>query len=94
MVIIIARSLYGLKRSGAAWRAKPAETLMSLGYKSSEADADVWMKRDFNPNGDHCYKYMLCYVDDLLHIFFNQKEDIYVLNMIYQIKKGFGTPDQ
>ena len=50
MVMIIARALYGLKRSGATWRAKLAETLMLLGYKSSEADADVWMKQDFNTN--------------------------------------------
>ena len=68
--MIIARALYGLKSSGASWRTKIAETLMSLGYKSSEEDADVWMKRYFKPNGDPYYKYMLCYVDDLLHIGF------------------------
>ena len=62
--MIIARALYGLKRSGDAWSGKLAETLMSLGYKSSEADDDVWIKRDFNPNGYPYYKYMLCYVDD------------------------------
>ena len=45
MVMIIARALYGLKISGAAWRAKIAETLMSLGYKSSEADADLLTNR-------------------------------------------------
>ena len=73
MVMIIARVIYGLKISGAAWRAKIAEKLMSLGYKSSEADADVWMKLDFKPNGDLYYKYMLCYVDNLLHIGLNTK---------------------
>ena len=52
MVMIIARALYGLKSSGSAWRAKLADTLMLLGYKSSKADADIWMKQDFNPNGD------------------------------------------
>ena len=41
MVVIIERLIYGLKISGAAWRGKIAETLMSLGYKSSEVDADV-----------------------------------------------------
>ena len=44
-VMIIARVIYGLKSSGAAWRSKLAETLMLIRYKSSEADADVWMKR-------------------------------------------------
>ena len=71
--MIIARSLYVPKSSGAAWRAKPTETLMLLGYKSSEADADVFMKRDIKPNGYPYYKYMLCYVYDLLHICFNPK---------------------
>ena len=48
--MIIARALYGLERSGATCRGKLAEILMSLGYKSSEADADVWTNQDFNPN--------------------------------------------
>ena len=61
--MLITRLIYGLKSSGAAWRGEIAENLMLLGYKSSEVDADVWMKRDFNTNGDLYYKYMLCYVD-------------------------------
>ena len=35
--------LYGLKSSGAAFRDFLAETLYDLGYKSSEADLDVWL---------------------------------------------------
>ena len=50
-VMIIARAIYGLKSSGAAWRSKTEENLMLLGYKPSNADADVRMKREFNPNG-------------------------------------------
>ena len=84
--MIIARSLYVPKSSGAAWWSKPAETFMSLGYKTSEADADVWMKRDFKLNGDPYYKYMLCYEDDLLHMRFNPKEDMDELNTIYWLK--------
>ena len=94
MVIIISRAIYGLKSSGAAWRSKLAETLMLLGYKSSEAYADVWMKRDFKPNRDPYFKYMLCYIDDLICIGFKPKEDMYTLNIIYRLKEGFGPPDQ
>ena len=50
------------------------ETLNSLESQSSEVDADVWMKEDFKKIGDPYYKYMLCYVDDLLHIGFKTKE--------------------
>ena len=50
--MIIEGSLYGINISGAALREKIAETLKSLEYKSSEADDNVWMKCNFNPNGD------------------------------------------
>ena len=86
METIIARAIYGLERSGAAWRRKLAETLMLIGYKLSEADSDVWMKRDFKPNGYLYYKYILFYADDLLHIVFKPKEDTDALNMIYWLK--------
>ena len=94
MVMITARAIYGLKNSGDECRAKLAETLKSLVYKSYKADADFWMKRHFNPNGEPYYKYMLWYVDDLIHIGFNPKEDKYALNMIYRLKKGFGRNEQ
>ena len=92
-VMIMARKLYGFKRYSAAWRAKLAETLMSFGYKSCEADADIWMKRDFNPHGEPYCRYRLCYVDDLLHIGFKPMEYMDALNMIYWLKEGFETPD-
>ena len=91
--MIIERLLYIIKSSGDACREKLLETFMSLGYKSSEAEADVWMKQDFKPNGDLYYNYMLCYVDNLLHIGFNPKEDMDALNMIYWLKESFGPPD-
>ena len=40
-VMIIARALYGLKSSGAAWRAKLAETMRTMGYVATQADPDV-----------------------------------------------------
>ena len=52
MLMIIERALYGLKSSGASWRGKLAETLVSLVYKPYKADADVWMKRNLKPNVD------------------------------------------
>ena len=64
--MITARALYVIKSSCAACRAKLTDTSMSMGYKSSEADADLWMKRYFKPNGDPYYNYMIFYVDDLL----------------------------
>jgi hypothetical protein len=40
-IAIIQRALYGLKSSGAAWRAHFAGTLQDMGFKASYADPDV-----------------------------------------------------
>ena len=37
---------------------------------------------------------MLCYVDEFIHIGFNPKEDMDMLNVIYRLKEGFGPPYQ
>ena len=43
-ILIIRKALYGLKSSGAAFRAFLAERLDDIGFKSSIADPDVWMR--------------------------------------------------
>ena len=50
--MIIDRAIYGLKSSGASWSKFLAKTLTSLGHRSFEADANVCMKRNFNPTGE------------------------------------------
>ena len=42
--MLVARALYGLKSSGAAFRAFLSETLYDLGYRPSMADPDVWIR--------------------------------------------------
>ena len=44
-IMIVVRALYGLKSSGAAFRALLAETLHDLGYVSPKADPDVASSR-------------------------------------------------
>ena len=41
---------------------------MDMGYIPSESDRDVWMKRYEKANVTDYYKYILCYVDDILHL--------------------------
>ena len=65
---IVTRALYGLKSSGAAFRAFLAETLDDIGFKSSIADPDVWMRAATKPDGEEYYEYLLVYVDDVLCI--------------------------
>ena len=65
-IMIIVRALYGLKTSGAAFRALLAETLNDLNYIPSKADPDVYMRAAVKSNGFKYYEYILVYVDDVL----------------------------
>ncbi len=60
-VLIVTRALYGLKSSGAAWRADLAATLRDMKFTSSQVDPDVWIRSA----GTH-YDMVLVYVDDIL----------------------------
>jgi predicted phosphodiesterase len=42
--------------------------LRQLGFKSSKADPDVWLRKAKKPNGAFYWEYILCYVDDVLVI--------------------------
>ena len=44
--MLVVRALYELKTSGAAFTAFLEEALYNLGYKSSVADPDVWLRPD------------------------------------------------
>ena len=50
-VIFVVRALYGLKSSGASWRQMLAHSLIDIGYVSSKADPDVWLKSKTKPDG-------------------------------------------
>ena len=92
--MVIARALYGLKSSGAAWRATLAQTMQDLGYKASQADPDVWIKRSLKKDGTPYYKLILIYVDDVLHLAEDPEVDMGRLNKLYRLKDGTGEPDR
>ena len=66
--MIVKMALYGLKSSGAAFRAKLAGVLHDIGYTPSKADPDVWIRPAVKPDGAEYYEMVLCYVDDVLAI--------------------------
>lgn len=53
--MIIFRSLYGLKSSGASWISMLSPTMVEMGYKSSLDDPDVWLRPQRNPSGGDYY---------------------------------------
>jgi hypothetical protein len=92
---IICKALYGLKSSGAAWRAHLANTLHDLQYRSSLADPDIWMRPSVKRNGEHYYEYVAVYVDDILVISESPKQTMDCLSKLYRLKEGsVGKPTQ
>ena len=67
-VFIVVRALYGLKSASAAFRAFMAKKLDEIGFLSSPADPDVWMRPAVKPDGEKYYEYIMMYVDDILAI--------------------------
>ena len=90
----VIRALYGLKGSGRAWRDMLADTLRNkLGFKSSLADPDVWMKPSTKPNGQKYYEYILVYVDDLLIVSHKADEIMEDIKSSYLVKPdSIGPP--
>ena len=73
-VYLVVRALYGLRSSGAAFCAYLAEILDDIGFKSSIADPDVWIRQNTLPDGQKYYEYILVYVDDIICISHTPKE--------------------
>ena len=59
--MVIIRALYGLKSSGAAWRANLAQSMNDIGFTPSKGDPDVWMRPTTKPNGYKYFEYVLIY---------------------------------
>jgi hypothetical protein len=90
--VLIIRALYGLKSSGAAWRAHLAGTLQALGFTSSLADPDVWYRAATKSDGFQYYEYLLVYVDDLLVLSHTPVIIMKALEDFYRLKDGFEKP--
>ena len=60
--MIVKMALYGLKSSGAAFRAKLAGVIHDIGYTTSKADPYVCLKQAVKPDGADYYEMVLYYV--------------------------------
>jgi hypothetical protein len=84
--MLVKKALYGLKSSGAAFRAHLAETLDAMGYRPSYADPDVWLRPAVKPDGTEYYEYILCYVDDVLCISHDPKKSMKRIQEDFKLK--------
>ena len=65
---LVVKALYGLKSASFSFRSYMAEKLSELGFQSSLADPDVWLRAATKGDGERYYEYVLMYVDDILAI--------------------------
>jgi hypothetical protein len=86
MNMIVRKALYGLKSSGAAFRAFLAKALDDMNYVPSYADPDVWMRPATKPDGFEYYEYILCYVDDVLCISHNPMKSMKEIKGVFKLK--------
>ena len=84
--MLVKKALYGLRSSGAAFRALLAETLDKLGYKPSYADPDVWLRPAVKPDGFEYYELVLVYVDDVLSVSHDAKKTMLGIKDDFKLK--------
>jgi hypothetical protein len=81
-----------LKSSGAAFRAKLAETLNSLHYVPTQADPDVWIQPATKPDGTEYYEYVIVYVDDIGHASHDTDVTMHAIKAVYKLKNDSIDP--
>jgi hypothetical protein len=87
-VLVLVRALYGLKSAGSSWRSALAQALRDLGFESSLADPDVWLRAAVRDDGFEYYEMLLVYVDDILAVSHKAKEVIDSIGKYYKVKPG------
>ena len=87
-VLVVVRALYGLKSAGSSWRAALAEVLFSLGFESTRADPDVWIRAAARSDGHKYYEMLFVYVDDILAVSHKAKDVIEEVTAFYKAKEG------
>jgi hypothetical protein len=85
---VIVRAQYGLKSSGAAWRAHLAEHMVDIGFTSCLADPDVWLRPAVKSDGTKYYEYVFIYTDDILAISQKPQEILDAIDQAFKLKPG------
>ena len=87
-VCVMERALYGLKSSGASWRATLMVTLYDMGFVDTQADACVLRRKRRKETGEEYYELILVYVDDILLVSHDPQPVLDKIDKHYKIKAG------
>ena len=83
---LVVKALYGLKSASFSFRSYMAEKLSELGFQSSMADPDVWLRAAVKGDGERYYEYVLMYVDDILAISCDAKSILEDIQKTFKLK--------
>jgi hypothetical protein len=85
---LVVKALYGLKSASFSFRSYMAEKLSSMGFLSSMADPDVWLRAASKPDGESYYEFVLMYVDDILSISCKPRDILEEIQSTFKFKSG------
>lgn len=86
-ILIISKSVYGLKTSGTRWYEEFAKLLLKMGFNPCHAGASLWIRH----NKDS-YDYVAIYDDDIFAVAKDAKQIIADIHQLYKLK-GEGAPE-
>ena len=91
---LVVKALYGLKSASLSFRPFMTEKLASMGFQSSMADSDVWLRAATKGDGEQYYEYVLMYVDDILAISCDAKSILQEIQGTFKLKNDkIETPE-
>jgi hypothetical protein len=70
------------------------QNLMDMGYRSTIADPDVFIRKASKPNGFEYFEFLLTYVDDCLCISARPEDTMEVIGKIYDLKDTVKPPER
>jgi hypothetical protein len=91
---LVVKALYGLKSASFSFRSYMAEKLSAMGFLSSMADPDVWLRAATKSDGESYYEYVLMYVDDILAISCDARSILEEIQETFKFKNGKIEPPE
>ena len=84
---LVVKALYGLKSASFSFRAHMAEKLVEMGFQSTMADPDVWLRAASKGDNEQYYEYVLMYVDDILAISCHARSILEEIQKTFKLKQ-------
>jgi hypothetical protein len=89
---LVVKALYGLKSASFSFRSY--KKFSNLGFQSSMADPDVWLRAAVKGDGERYYEYVLMYVDNILAISCDAKSILEDVQKTFKLKNDrIETPE-